>query len=979
NDNAGNSTTTADTTNATVDNIAPTLTDTNLSINTGSGTGGAFIIGDTVTATWDNTSSGDNNSDTIAGLTANFTAFGGGSAVAASESSGTWTATYVITSGVVDATDLNIAATATDNAGNTSTTADSSNVTVDNQALTVTDANVSLSGASGAGGVYIAGDTVTAAWNNTDSGDNNGDTVAAVSVDFSAFGGGSAVAASDSSGVWSATYTLSTASTSGTNLNVSVSATDNAGNVTTQADSSNVTIDVGVPSVSSVTSSTADGSYKAGVGISIQVLFSDTVFVTGTPQLTLETGTTDRAIQYSSGSGSSTLVFAYTVQAGDSSADLDYLSTSALALNSGTINDANGNAADLSLAAPGSANSLSANKALIIDTAQPVLAEVTAVTTPTTNTTPTVTFSTSETGTVSVSGTCGTSSSTTLSSTGQHTITLTQTDNSTALTDGTYSDCAITVTDAAGNVSSALSLTAFTVDTTAPAVSSTPDLADASDTGLSSTDNITRDTNPTFTGTAEANATLALSSDLDGALGNTTVDSTGNWSLTLGSALSEGTHSVTATVTDAVGNASSVSSALNVTIDTTAPAAPSTPDLDASSDLGSDASDHITSDNTPSLSGTAEANATVTLSSDQDGTVGSASVDGSGNWTVTSNVLSDATHSITLTATDVAGNTSTASSALSITVDTIAPTVLTLSPSDDATTAQYNDDVVMTFTESVVAGLSGANSVSLYQADATLHESVAANDSAVTVSAAVVTVNPSTNFTVSESYYVNVGAAAFSDIAGNYFAGISDDSTWNFSLTNHSPQSVNDTASTDEDAAVAIAVLANDTDEDSSINPASVTVTSAPSHGSASVNTATGVITYTPTADYNGSDSFTYTVEDVQGGLSNTATVSLSVNAVNDNPVAANDLTSTTEDTAVSIAVAANDTDIDSGDSVDTAALQVVSGPSHGTAAVVSGEILYTPSLNFNGSDSFTYTIGERQQQHGRRHGSDYSCADERQ
>ncbi len=61
----------------------------------------AFKIGDTVTATWDNTSSGDNNSDTISTVTVNFTAFGGGSAVSASNSSGTWTATYTIVSGSV--------------------------------------------------------------------------------------------------------------------------------------------------------------------------------------------------------------------------------------------------------------------------------------------------------------------------------------------------------------------------------------------------------------------------------------------------------------------------------------------------------------------------------------------------------------------------------------------------------------------------------------------------------------------------------------------------------------------------------------------------------------------------------------------------------------------------------------------------------------------------------------------------------------
>ncbi|RIX42443.1 MAG: DUF4347 domain-containing protein [Rhodocyclales bacterium GT-UBC] len=129
-----------------------------------------------------------------------------------------------------------------------------------------------------------------------------------------------------------------------------------------------IVIDGVAPTVTSINSSTANGTYKVGDTISIQANFSETVTVTGTPQLTLETGTTDRVINYASGSGSSTLTFTYTVQAGDTTADLDYLSTSALALNGGTIKDSAGNDATLTLASPGAANSLGANKAIVIDT-----------------------------------------------------------------------------------------------------------------------------------------------------------------------------------------------------------------------------------------------------------------------------------------------------------------------------------------------------------------------------------------------------------------------------------------------------------------------------------------------------------------------------------------------------------------------------------------------------------------------------------
>jgi autotransporter-associated beta strand protein len=135
------------------------------------------------------------------------------------------------------------------------------------------------------------------------------------------------------------------------------------------ADSSNYAIDTLAPSVTSVTSSTANGTYKTGDVISVQVNFAESVTVTGTPQLTLETGSTDRVVNYASGSGTNSLIFTYTVQAGDSAADLDYISTNALGLNGGTIRDAAGNDATLTLAAPGTAGSLGANKDIVINSA----------------------------------------------------------------------------------------------------------------------------------------------------------------------------------------------------------------------------------------------------------------------------------------------------------------------------------------------------------------------------------------------------------------------------------------------------------------------------------------------------------------------------------------------------------------------------------------------------------------------------------
>ena len=95
------------------------------------------------------------------------------------------------------------------------------------------------------------------------------------------------------------------------------------------------------------------------------------------------------------------------------------------------------------------------------DTTAPVIAEVTFVTTPTNDSTPNYTFSSSEAGTITYGGSC--SSSTTSATTGNNTITLV------SLSEGTYSNCTITVTDAAGN-SVTLNISSFVIDTTAPTV-----------------------------------------------------------------------------------------------------------------------------------------------------------------------------------------------------------------------------------------------------------------------------------------------------------------------------------------------------------------------------------------------------------------------------------------------------------------------------------------------------------------------------
>ena len=160
---------------------------------------------------------------------------------------------------------------------------------------------------------------------------------------------------------------------------------DKAGNAASTSQSNNTAslTEKILPTITGVTSTTGNGSYKQGQTIAITVAFSEVVNVDesgGTPQLTLETGGSDAVVDYSSGTGSNTLTFNYTIGAGHTSSDLDYKATSSLALNSGTIRDAALNAATLTLASPGATNSLGANKALIVDTTVPTVTGVTSTT-----------------------------------------------------------------------------------------------------------------------------------------------------------------------------------------------------------------------------------------------------------------------------------------------------------------------------------------------------------------------------------------------------------------------------------------------------------------------------------------------------------------------------------------------------------------------------------------------------------------------
>lgn len=174
-------------------------------------------------------------------------------------------------------------------------------------------------------------------------------------------------------------------------------------------------------------------------------------------------------------------------------------------------------------------------------------------------------------------------------------------------------------------------------------------------------------------------------------------------------------------------------------------------------------------------------------------------------------------------------------------------------------------------------------------------------------------------------------------------------------LLNAPPIAQDDIYAVDEDTVLLVpgpGVTGNDTDAEGAA--LAVTLVTGPAHGTLAMN-ADGSFSYTPEADFNGSDSFTYRVND--GSLdSNLAMVTVAVNPVNDAPTVADGSASTAEDTAVTGSVTAHDID---GDSLSAALVQ---GPAHGEVVLnADGTYVYTPAADYFGADSFTFQVGDGQ------------------
>jgi len=274
----------------------------------------------------------------------------------------------------------------------------------------------------------------------------------------------------------------------------------------------------------------------------------------------------------------------------------------------------------------------------------------------------------------------------------------------TPLVDGSYA-LRVYATDVAGNASANSSVFTFTVDTAGPVVPVVTSVIDdiAPVTGTLTSGNTTNDARPTFNGTGEVGSTVHVIV-AGNEIGTAVVNAQGNWTFTPGSDLSDGPHAITFNATDAAGNTGSTTAPFNLTVDTGVPSAPviST----AADNVGSVqtplSSGQSTDDTTPTLNGTATANATVTVYENGQ-PIGTALADGTGAWSFTpSTPLSSGSHTWTATVTDAAGNVSPASPGFTLVVDTTAPNAPVISQAIDdvgsitgpITSGQTTDDTV---------------------------------------------------------------------------------------------------------------------------------------------------------------------------------------------------------------------------------------------------------------------------------------------
>jgi autotransporter-associated beta strand protein len=257
-------------------------------------------------------------------------------------------------------------------------------------------------------------------------------------------------------------------------------------------------------------------------------------------------------------------------------------------------------------------------------------------------------------------------------------------DTNTALLQGSHTFSA-TASDANGANTTDAFLYQVIIDTTAPQAPSITSVAGGS---------------LVFKGTAEAGSTVAVAESGAGVLGTTTANGAGNWALTYAGNLPAGNHAFTATAFDIAGNESAPSSAFSVDTSITTPVI-----TGIVTDGGVSSNDHVTSDATLVLNGTADAGNTVTIKRADAGVVGTTTVGAGGTWNFdyTGTVLDAGTYIFTATASNEQGHNSLSSPDFVVTVEATPPTVVSINRQNPATASTNTPTVIfrVTFSEQV--------------------------------------------------------------------------------------------------------------------------------------------------------------------------------------------------------------------------------------------------------------------------------------
>jgi hypothetical protein len=530
-------------------------------------------------------------------------------------------------------------------------------------------------------------------------------------------------------------------------------------------------------------------------------------------------------------------------------------------------------------------------------------------------------------------------------------------------TNGTYT-VAVTDTDDAGNMATA-SIT-FDLDNSA-APPTTPDLEATSDSGGADTDNITSDNTPTFSGTAEAGATVTL---YEGAtvLGSGTANASGNWSIT-SSLLADGDHIVTTKQVDVAGNVSALSGGLILTIDTAAPTAVATNVSQISLDTGANPSDFITNDSSVTVigtySGTLAGGEKIQVSAGdiwKDVTLLDEST-----WSVSGvALLPGSSTTLQTRSIDSAGNI-TVGDSQEYTLDTAGPTVTAFSSTTP--NGHYNEgdtvQITATMSETVLAGSTFSLTLN---SGATVAVTAATQGTTLSGSYTIAAGNNSADLSVT-SYTTGT----VTDLAGNTMAG--NELPTGENLGDNSDIAVDTTVPFFTSATTATAIGENSgfgqvvyTAVATDAAAVTYSLGTGGDEAAFSINAATGAVTLTgnPNDEAQGSYSFTVVATDAAGNASSQV-VTLGINDLDESaPV----FTSATTATAIAensgagqlvYTAAATDTaDVD--DLSDTTAGITYSLGTGGDEAAFSinaatGAVTLTGNPNYEAKSSYSFTV----------------------